>query len=78
MLAGVDVFTHVVRSHELGIAKPDPRSYEHAARVLETRGDTLLIDDSAQNCRAAEEHGWTAIEHRDNASTIDGLRWRFG
>lgn len=78
MLAGTNVFTQVVRSHELGIAKPDPRIYEHAARILETRGHILLIDDSAQNCRAAEGGGWTAIEHRDNAATIDALRSRFG
>ncbi|MFC6022689.1 HAD-IA family hydrolase [Plantactinospora solaniradicis] len=78
MLAGIDIFIQVVRSHQLGIAKPDPRIYEHAARVLETRGDILLIDDLAQNCRAAEQHGWAAIKHRDNPTTIDALRSRFG
>ncbi|MFG1951555.1 HAD-IA family hydrolase [Micromonospora sp. NPDC048830] len=78
MLAAVDVFTHVLRSHELGIAKPDPRVFEHAARVLETGGETLLIDDSPQNCRAAEAYGWTVIEHHDNVSTIAELRQRYG
>ncbi|WP_241825334.1 HAD-IA family hydrolase [Micromonospora sp. CB01531] len=67
----------MLRSHELGIAKPDPRVFEHAAQVLETRGEILLIDDSPQNCRAAEAHGWTSIEHHDNASTIGELRQRF-
>jgi putative hydrolase of the HAD superfamily len=78
MLAGVDVFEETIRSHEIGFAKPDPRIYEHAARVLQTSGETLLIDDSAQNCRAARAHGWAAIEHHDTGATIDELRRRYG
>ncbi|WP_432971330.1 HAD-IA family hydrolase [Dactylosporangium sp. CA-233914] len=78
LLAGVDVFAHVVRSHELGIAKPDRRIYEHADRILVTAGERLLIDDSAGNCRAARAHGWSAVLHRGNAATIGELRRRLG
>jgi hypothetical protein len=57
---------------------PRPWRRPRACAALQTRGTRLLIDDSAENCRAAEALGWAAIEHRDNAATIGELRRRFG
>ncbi|MEN2738822.1 HAD family phosphatase [Microbacterium sp. X-17] len=62
-----DVFQAVVRSHEVALAKPDPRIFAHAASLLP--GPTLLIDDSAENCRAARAVGWRAHHHTDPAET---------
>ena len=80
MLAGIDVFTRTVRSHEAGLAKPDPAMYRHADTVLPTPAGTraLLVDDQADNCAAAERHGWLAIRHRSTAETMAGLRQLVG
>lgn len=68
------VFELVVRSHELGIRKPDLEIFRLAEQRLGVSAtDCVLIDDSARNCRAAELAGWQAIWHRDNASTLDRL-----
>jgi len=75
MLAGVDVFAAHVRSHELGLAKPDPRIYAHADALLSPGvGRALLIDDLAPNCAAAETHGWLGLHHVDTDETIARLR----
>lgn len=76
MLAGVDVFTAAVRSHETGLAKPDPAMYRHADTVLPVTAGTraLLIDDQTDNCAAAERHGWLAIRHLSTTATIAKLR----
>lgn len=64
-------FDAVVRSHELGVRKPDPRIYAEAERVLAAPATrTLLVDDSTENCDAARARGWQAINHVDSASTL--------
>ncbi len=76
MLAGVDVFAAVVRSHETGLAKPDPAMFRHADAVLPPPAGTrtVLVDDVPDNCAAAERHGWQATRHRSAANTITRLR----
>ena len=53
-----DCFDRLFLSYELGIAKPDWRIFHH---VLETTGslaeETLFLDDSSDNIRAAQELG---------------------
>jgi len=74
MLAGVTVFDEYVRSHEIGLAKPDSRIYSHADGMLQRRGGVVvLIDDIAANCRAAEANGWVGIHHVSTESTIRQL-----
>ncbi|WP_219949230.1 HAD-IA family hydrolase [Salinibacterium sp. M195] len=74
MLAGVDVFEAWVRSHEIGLAKPDPRIFAHADEKLSPSGSVVvLIDDIAANCLAARAHGWTSIHHVSTKSTIAEL-----
>jgi putative hydrolase of the HAD superfamily len=75
MLAGVEVFDAYVRSHEIGLAKPDPRIFEHAdARLRPGGGRVVLIDDLAANCAAATAHGWTGMHHVSTGATIAALR----
>jgi putative hydrolase of the HAD superfamily len=76
MLAGVDVFAAAVRSHETGLAKPDPAIFRHADRVLPAPAGTraVLVDDLPDNCAAAERNGWLAIQHRSTAETVTTLR----
>jgi putative hydrolase of the HAD superfamily len=75
MLAGVTVFDAYVRSHQIGIAKPDPRIYARADRALPSRGGrVVLIDDLAANCTAAEANGWLGIHHVSTAQTVARLR----
>lgn len=73
MLRGVSVFDIFIRSHEVGVAKPDPLIYAIADSVLPARGRALLIDDSASNCLVARSHGWRVIEHVDAATTATAL-----
>jgi putative hydrolase of the HAD superfamily len=75
MLAGVEVFDAVVRSHEIGLAKPDPRIFAHADLQLHPiAGRVVLIDDIITNCEAANAHGWTGIHHVSTEHTIATLR----
>lgn len=64
----------VIRSHEVGLAKPDPAIYALAERTLPAPPDaTLLIDDTLENCRAAHRRGWRVLHHRSAAATIAAL-----
>jgi putative hydrolase of the HAD superfamily len=68
------VFEMVIRSHEHGVRKPDPRIYalaEHSLGVA--AGDCVLIDDSERNCVAAREVGWRAVHYRDDATALAEL-----
>lgn len=76
MLAGRTRFEAIIRSHEVGMAKPDPRIFAHCERTLLAAEDevTVLIDDSPVNCNAAADHGWNVILHADTTTTISRLR----
>ncbi|QYF73168.1 HAD-IA family hydrolase [Cryobacterium sp. PAMC25264] len=75
MLAGVDVFDAFVRSHEIGLAKPEPRIFAHADLQLHPEGGrVVLIDDIVANCEAADAHGWTGIHHVSTKATVATLR----
>jgi len=63
-------FDAVVRSHEVGLAKPDPRIFALADEQLPPGGGAMLIDDLDGNCRAARAFGWRAHLHRDSAETV--------
>tara|TARA_R110002051_G_scaffold207087_2_gene272638 strand:+ start:7586 stop:8284 length:699 start_codon:yes stop_codon:yes gene_type:complete len=75
MLTGVDVFEAWVRSHEIGLAKPDSLIFDYADKQLAPLGaGVVLIDDISANCSAAQAHGWTSVHHVSTASTIAQLR----
>lgn len=51
-------FDQMFISYKLGMIKPDPRIFERLLRDTgAVPGETLFIDDSIANCRAAEEFG---------------------
>lgn len=73
------LFEARLKSHELGVRKPDPRIFELAQQKMAAEADEcLLIDDVAVNCAAARRRGWHTILHRDTADTLDRLRDRYG
>ena len=74
-VSGTSVFDAYVRSHEIGLAKPDPRIYTHADEILPANGGTVVfIDDLLANCVAAEANGWQSIHHLRTEDTIARLR----
>lgn len=75
MLGSVDFVDHYVRSHEVGLAKPDPAIFELAADLLGTpASQKILIDDLKPNCAAAVDQNWLAIHHTNTAETIARFR----
>ena len=69
-----DVTDDIVYSHEVGLAKPDPRAYELVTRRLGVKaGEVLFLDDVDANVVAARELGWHAVLHRDTATSIDEM-----
>jgi HAD superfamily hydrolase (TIGR01509 family) len=61
-------------SYLAGSRKPDPQIYRAAeAEFGLDPGDTVFIDDLAENVLAARGCGWRAIEHRSPAETRAAL-----
>jgi putative hydrolase of the HAD superfamily len=64
-------FDVLVWSYQLGVAKPDPAIYRHTLQQLGTApGETLFLDDKAQNIDAARALGLKAIQF----TTVERLR----
>ncbi|WP_410790065.1 HAD family hydrolase [Kribbella sp. C-35] len=76
MLAGQDIFTATVKSHQIRLAKPDPAIFRYADTVLPPPAGqhAVLIDDDLANCLAAEHHGWLTIHHLSPPDTVALLR----
>ncbi|MEV6757009.1 HAD family phosphatase [Streptomyces sp. NPDC051214] len=69
-----DLVEQIVYSHEIGIAKPDPRAFEAACAGLDVLPeDCLFIDDVAVNVEAAEAVGMQGHRFEDNTRTIDRI-----
>jgi putative hydrolase of the HAD superfamily len=61
----------IVYSHEVGLAKPDPRIYQLTEERLGVRGEEIVyVDDVGTHVDAARARGWHAVLHRDTAETI--------
>ncbi|QKW05021.1 HAD-IA family hydrolase [Streptomyces sp. NA04227] len=68
------LFDAVLRSHEVGLAKPDEALFALAETTFAASPEQcLLIDDLESNCAAARRRGWTAVTHVDAARTIKAL-----
>lgn len=68
------IFDPICYSHELGVAKPDPRAYRAAlAQMGASPEQVLFIDDNEAPLRGAIACGIRAIRHRDNAATIAAI-----
>ena len=65
----------LVNTSRIGVAKPDPRVYAHAAeRVGVPPERCLFVDDSAENVEAARAAGMHAVHFRETADLDDALR----
>ena len=63
-----DAFDAVVISGEVGMRKPEPRIFEHAAAMLGLPlSDCVFVDDELVNVRAAQALGMRAIHCRSTA-----------
>ena len=61
----------IVYSHEVGLAKPDPKIYELTEQRLGVAPtEIVFIDDHKPNVDAAQQRGWHAILHIDTEDTI--------
>ena len=67
-------FTHRLWSHTLGIAKPEPSIYRHAAEGLGMQPAAILfVDDREDNIAGALRAGMQAIRYGEQAAFEDEL-----
>lgn len=65
------VFDAVVISGEVGLRKPDPEIYRHAAERLDLDpGAIAFVDDLDRNVEAARRVGMFGVLHRDDDETV--------
>ena len=58
----LDLFDHLVVSHEVGARKPSRAFYEHCQKHAQCeRSECLFVDDLPSNIHAAEAFGWNGI-----------------
>jgi epoxide hydrolase-like predicted phosphatase len=70
----VDMFDAVVISSEVGMRKPEPQIFLHAAELLRlSPEECVFIDDIEANITAAEQVGFTGVLHRGAAATSQRL-----
>ena len=70
-----DLFDVIVLSGALGIRKPDPRIYQHAAdRLAVPTSRCVFVDDLGGNLKPAKALGMTTIRHTGASSTISQLK----
>ena len=62
-------FTHLLFSHRVGVIKPDPMIYRHAAEGLGVPvGEILFIDDREENIAGALATGMQSIRYTTQAA----------
>jgi epoxide hydrolase-like predicted phosphatase len=68
------LFDAVVISGEVGMRKPEPRIFRHAAALLDLEpGHCVFVDDVEANVKAAIGCGMTGVHHTDPALTQQRL-----
>lgn len=61
----------LVYSHEVGLAKPDPRIFALTeTRLAVQPHEIVFLDDSPDNVEAARAVGWHAVLHQDTSRSI--------
>jgi putative hydrolase of the HAD superfamily len=69
-----ELFDAVVISSEVGMRKPEPRIFRHAADLLGLPpSEIIFIDDIERNVAAAEQIGFTGILHSASDGTSERL-----
>lgn len=65
----------LVNTSRIGVAKPDPRIFDYAARRAGVPAERcLFIDDTLENVEAARKAGMTAVHFRESADLEEALR----
>jgi putative hydrolase of the HAD superfamily len=73
------LFDTVVISGEVGMRKPEPRIFHHAAATLGLDpAECVFIDDVAANITAAVSCGMAGVHHTDTAATARELELLLG
>jgi putative hydrolase of the HAD superfamily len=68
-------FAHATFSHRLGIAKPDPGIYRHAAEGLRVPvGEILFVDDKEENILAARAAGMVAVQYSSHEAFLGEMK----
>ncbi len=71
----LDEFSHHTFSHRLGIAKPDPAIYRHAAEGLQVPADEILfVDDREENILAARAAGMVAVQYPSHEAFVQEMQ----
>ncbi len=66
-----DLVDTIVYSHEVGLAKPDPRIFALTSERLGVEShEIVFLDDVEGHVRAARDIGWNAVLHRSTAESI--------
>ena len=69
-----ELFDAVVISGEVGMRKPEPRIFRHAAALLDVEPEhCVFVDDVEANVKAAIECGMTGVHHTEPALTRQRL-----
>lgn len=69
-----DLVDEIVYSHEVGMAKPDPRVYALVCARLDVQPEeTVFLDDADQAVAGAHRAGMHAVHYRDNAQAIEEI-----
>lgn len=69
-----DLVDVVIYSHEVGLAKPDPRVYELTCHQLGLAPEEVVfIDDIEDSVAAARSARLKAVHHQDNQQTIGAI-----
>ena len=70
-----DCLSPLLFSYQYGYVKPDPKLYQAVGRRLGVPGNSLmLIDDRADNVRAAHREGWCGITFSTPTDLVSELR----
>lgn len=66
-----DVTDVLVYSHEVGVAKPDPRAYAVTTEQLGVEpGEVVFLDDVEGHVETARAFGWHALRHEGTSASI--------
>jgi epoxide hydrolase-like predicted phosphatase len=64
----------IIYSHEVGLAKPDPRIFALTCDRLRVRpSEAAFLDDAEENIEAAREFGLQAVLHRSTPTSIASI-----
>ncbi len=63
-------FEKMFFSSELGVRKPDPRSYVSVGQALGTNAVPIFVDDGEANVQGARRAGWRAIRYGPSSGSL--------